>query len=645
MASECLREIIVDLHGCEDISFFQRLLPSLIGMEAFSPLHGPRSIWSDMIRYGRIPARVGSRGNAAMTARVERRLAAIMAADIVGYSHLIELDEDGTLAAIKVLRREIIDPLLADHHGRIAKLMGDGAIVEFGSVVDALACAVAIQKEVSARQTGFGSDRRIVFRIGINLGDVVVEDGDLLGDGVNIAARLEGLAEPGGILVSSTVHDHLQGRLSFHLEDIGDRSLKNIARPVRVYRVGWQSRPAGEQGGAMPTPPARPNRASIAVLPFTNMSSDPEQEYFAEGLAEDLITDLSKVPGLVVIARNSSFAYKGASADLRLVANGLGVRYVVEGSVRRAATRVRINAQLIDASDNSHLWADRFDRDLADIFHVQDEIVGRIVHALADLLPSARPVARRRATNLDAYDLFVRGRVLAPQSPESNKLARALLEEAIALDPDFAEAHVWLALSYWFETTNWGEGVASNREQVRSLAQTAMSLDPNEASAHMILGYVHLYGGEWHEAVSEFETALRINPNHADTWALLSDWKVYEGQTAEAVNCIRKAINLNPHPPGYYYWLCGWAQYGAGQYDDAIATLRREETYRSPSRKILAASLAQLGRMDEAHEEARQFLAMDPQFSVRRWSDTQPFRDETMRQHFMDGYIKAGLPG
>jgi TolB-like protein/class 3 adenylate cyclase/Tfp pilus assembly protein PilF len=580
-----------------------------------------------------------------MTARVERRLAAIMAVDIVGYSHLIELDEDGTLAAIKLLRREIIDPLLADHHGRIAKLMGDGAIVEFGSVVDALACAVAIQKEVSARQTGVGTDRRIVFRIGINLGDVVVEDGDLLGDGVNIAARLEGLAEPGGILVSSTVHDHLQGRLSFHLEDLGDRSLKNIARPVRVYRVGWQSGLAGEQDRAIPTPPALPDRASIAVLPFTNMSSDPEQEYFADGLAEDLITDLSKVPGLLVIARNSSFAYKGGSADLRLVANGLGVRYVVEGSVRRAATRVRINAQLIDASDNSHLWADRFDRDLADIFHVQDEIVGRIVTALADILPSARPVVRRRATNLDAYDLFVRGRVLAPQSPESNKVARDLLEEAIELDPDFAEAHVWLAMSYWFVTTTWGEGVASNREQVRSLAQKAMSLDPNEASAHMILGYIHLYGGEWREAVSEFEAALRINPNHADTWALLSDWKVYEGQAAEAVNCIRKAISLNPHPPGYYYWLCGWAQYGAGQYDDAIETLRREETYRSPSRKILAASLAQLGRMDEAHEEARQFLAMDPQFSVRRWSDTQPFQDEKMRQHFMDGYIKAGLPG
>jgi TolB-like protein/class 3 adenylate cyclase/Tfp pilus assembly protein PilF len=601
-------------------------------------LVGHDHIWQDILASWLV-------GNAAMTARVERRLAAIMAVDIVGYSHLIELDEDGTLAAIKLLRREIIDPLLADHHGRIAKLMGDGAIVEFGSVVDALACAVAIQKEVSARQTGVGTDRRIVFRIGINLGDVVVEDGDLLGDGVNIAARLEGLAEPGGILVSSTVHDHLQGRLSFHLEDLGDRSLKNIARPVRVYRVGWQSRSAGEQDRAIPTPPALPDRASIAVLPFTNMSSDPEQEYFADGLAEDLITDLSKVPGLLVIARNSSFAYKGGSADLRLVANGLGVRYVVEGSVRRAATRVRINAQLIDASDNSHLWADRFDRDLADIFHVQDEIVGRIVTALADILPSARPVVRRRATNLDAYDLFVRGRVLAPQSPESNKVARDLLEEAIELDPDFAEAHVWLAMSYWFVTTTWGEGVASNREQVRSLAQKAMSLDPNEASAHMILGYIHLYGGEWREAVSEFEAALRINPNHADTWALLSDWKVYEGQAAEAVNCIRKAISLNPHPPGYYYWLCGWAQYGAGQYDDAIETLRREETYRSPSRKILAASLAQLGRMDEAHEEARQFLAMDPQFSVRRWSDTQPFQDEKMRQHFMDGYIKAGLPG
>src|SRR5262245_12704751 len=325
--------------------------------------------------------------------RVRRRLTAILAADVVGYSRLMEVDEAGTLAALKSRRKGVLEPLVARHQGRVFKVTGDGVLVEFGSAVDAVQCAMDLQGGMAAANRDQPEDRRVVLRIGINLGDVVVDGSDLYGDGVNIAARLEGLAEPGGIVVSATAHDHVGTKVKAGFEDLGTRTLKNIAQPVRVYRVtGTSAAPA-----AAPQPMA--GKPSIAVLAFTNMSGDPEQEYFVDGLSEDLITDLSKVEGLFVISRHSSFAYKGKSVDVRTIARDLGVRFVVEGSVRRAAARVRINVQLIDANDGTHVWADRFDRELADIFVLQDEVVGRIVGALSGVLPSARPIARQRATN------------------------------------------------------------------------------------------------------------------------------------------------------------------------------------------------------------------------------------------------------
>ena len=574
---------------------------------------------------------------------MERKLAAILAADVVGYSALMAADEAGTFARLRTDRRELFEPEIKKHHGRIFKLMGDGLLAEFGSVVDAVECAVTLQRGMAERNASVPESKHIEIRIGINLGEVIVEGEDRYGDGVNVAARLQQLAEPGGICVSGKVSKEVEKKLAFGFEPMGEHQMKNIAEPIACYRVILQSSPPAQLAQSLSTPPRLPNRAAIAVLPFTNMSSDPEQEYFVDGLAEDLITDLSKVPGLFVISRHSSFAYKGKSIDIRSIAKDLAVRFVVEGSVRRALTRVRINVQLIDAEDGIHLWADRFDRDLADIFSLLDEVVGKIVSALADLLPSARPTPRRRATNLEAYDLFVRGRVLVTQSVESNRAARPLLEKSIELDPGFADAHAWLAMSHLWGFSYWGEPPEPHRSLALAVAQRAVSLDPENASAHAILGYILVQIRKPDEGAADLMTALQINPNHADAWAFLGVMKVLKGSAVEGIDDLRKAFRLNPHPPGWYYWHLGIVQYAAGRYEDAIETLRHEATHRSGSQRILAASLAQLGRVEEAKVEAAQFLAVHPHFSTHQWANAQPFQHEILKR-FVDGYLKAGLP-
>ena len=569
--------------------------------------------------------------------RTERRLAAILAADVVGYSRLVEQDEAGTLAALRAWRKDVLEPLIVKNHGRIFKVMGDGVLIEFGSPVEAVRCAVELQEGMAEANTGAPEDRHIVLRIAVNLGDVVVDGGDCYGDGVNIAARLEGLAQPGGVVVSGTTYDHVRNKIERGFENLGIQKLKNIAEPVRVYRVIGTPRVSVVTGSNVAK-----NKSSIAVLPFLNMSSDPEQEYFADGLTEDLITDLSKVPGLFVIARHSTFAYKGRPLDLRSVAKELGVRFVVEGSVRRAAARMRINVQLIDANDGTHIWADRFDRELADIFVVQDEVVGRIVSALSGVLPAVHPVATKRATNLEAYDLFVRGRMLVNQSAESNRAARPLLERSIELDPGFADAHAWLAMNRLGGWVYWGEA-AESRSLALTAAQRAVSLDPENAGAHAILGEVLIYLGKPDAGAAALTKALEINPNHADAWVIFGEVKVYEGTAMEALEHTRKAFNLNPHPPGWYYWYLGFMEYAAGRYNDAVETLRREGIP-SGSQRILAASLAQLGCVEEAKAEAGRFITAYPDFSIQRWANTQPFQRESDRQHFINGYLKAGLP-
>jgi len=575
--------------------------------------------------------------------RVQRRLAAIVAADVVGYSRLIEQSEAGTLAALKERRRTILAPLVAHHQGRIVKVMGDGVLVEFASAVNAVTCAVELQTRMGEANNGLPEDRRVVLRVGINLGDVVVDGGDLYGDGVNVAARLQSMAGPGDICVSGSVYDQVKRKLDLGFDELGPQTIKNIAEPVAVYRVGSQSSSAHEYPRPVEKEPlSLPSKPSIAVLPFINMSNDPEQEAFVDGLTEDLITDLSRTTGLFVIARNSVFAYKGKPVDVRRIARELGVRHLLEGSARRAAGRVRINAQLIDAVGGDHLWAERFDRGLEDIFAVQDEVTGKIVEALVGRLTN-QP-ARSRPTNMAAYDLCVRARGLSLQTALAAREAIFLLERAIALDPEYAEAHRWLALNLWLGWEFWDRPMDANRALALAEAQRAVALDPNDAGNRWVLGIILGHECRWTESEAEFEATFKLDPNHADAWAIRADLAALGGRPKDAIQHVNKALRLNPHPPGWYYWMLGQAQYVLRDYESAARTLRTPATYRTTSRRTLAASLAQLGRLEDARQEAELFMMSNPNFTIRHWAASQPFRDEEARRHFVEGYRKAGLP-
>ncbi|GEC34913.1 adenylate/guanylate cyclase domain-containing protein [Sinorhizobium fredii] len=547
-----------------------------------------------------------------VSAGPQRKLAVILAADVAGYSRLMERDEEDTHERLQGLLRDVVRPAVETHRGRIFKTAGDGFLVEFASPIEAVRCAVDVQRATAERNKDVAQGRRLAFRMGINLGDVLADQEDVFGDGVNVAARLEAMAEPGGVLITHSVHEHVDRKLPVRFVAQGECALKNIARPIRVFRVSWAPSPAsaGQRGFDPPdVVPTLPQVASIAVLPFATLSSDAEQDYFADGLAEDLITDLSKVDGLLVIARHSSFAYRDRSMDLRTIAKELGVRYLIEGSVRRAAARVRINAQLIDASSASCLWAERLDRDLADIFALQDEVVGKVINALAHALPSVKPLPKRRVTNLEAYDLFVRGRALATQSLRETRAARPLLARAIEIDPGFAGAHAWLAMSHHFDALYYGEPIDEHRAAARAAAEKAVEIDPENADAHIVLGYLRAYEGEFETGVAEFEQGLRLNPNHAAGWAHLADLRVFEGRATEAVECAENSFRLDPYPPGDHYSFLGWAQYAAGRYQDAAETLRHPQAGGPGSKRNLAAALAQLGRTAEAREAGREFLS------------------------------------
>jgi TolB-like protein/Tfp pilus assembly protein PilF len=436
--------------------------------------------------------------------------------------------------------------------------------------------------------------------------------------------------------VSRSVYDQVRRRVHCGFDELGLRTVKNIAEPVQVFRVRHERvEPRHE-------PLPLPDKPSIAVLPFTNLSNDPEQETFADGLTEDLITDLSRNAELFVIARHSSFAYKGKSVDVGRIAKDLGVRYLLEGSARRAAGRVRINVQLIDSVGGGHLWAERFDRSLEDVFGVQDEVTAKTVQALVGRL-TAKPV-RNRPKIIQAYDLCVRGRILTVESPQAAREARLLFQRAIALDPRYAEAYRWLAYNLLLGWLLWGEPTALNRRLALETAEKALALDPNDAGTHFTLGYLLAHEGCWPESDARFAAALELDPNHADTWAVLSDLTTLSGRPTDAIEQLHRALRLNPHPASWYYWSLGQAQYAARQYAAAVETLRREETYRTGSRRILAASLAQLGRMEEARQEAELFMVSNPHFTISYWAATQPFRDEATREHFIEGYRMAGLP-
>ncbi|TJV07419.1 MAG: adenylate cyclase [Mesorhizobium sp.] len=410
-----------------------------------------------------------------------------------------------------------------------------------------------------------------------------------------------------------------------------------------VPRVGYRFAGAVEQlAGAKRKTLPLPDKPSIAVLPFVNLSNDPGQEAFADGLTEDLITDLSRASGLFVIARNSTFAYKGKAMDVREIARELGVRYLLEGSARRAAERVRINAQLVDAMSGEHLWAERFDRRLDDIFAVQDEVIAKIVEALLGRLRAPPP--RNRPSNLEAYDLCVRARKLIDDTPQTAREAHLMLTRAVALDPAYAEAYRWLAMNHWMGWVHWGEPVEPNRRVALELARKAVAIDPNDAGCRWVLGNLLAYERNFEEADAEFARTFELDPNEADAWATLADIATLAGRVEEGLEHIRKAFRLNPFPANWYYLTLGQAQYAARDYEAAVETLRRDETYRTSSRRFLAASLAQLGRLDEARAEVELFLVSNPHFTTSHWVWTEPFRDDAMLEHFVDGFRKAGLP-
>ncbi|MER9758494.1 adenylate/guanylate cyclase domain-containing protein [Mesorhizobium sp. M0138] len=583
--------------------------------------------------------------------RETRKIAAILVSDVVGYSRLAGADEDRILARLRALRSDLIDPTIAVHRGRVVKRTGDGSLVEFSSVVEAVRCAIEVQNAMLERNAGVPDDRRIEFRIGIHLGDVVQErDGDLMGDGVNIAARLEGICEPGNICLSEQAYWQVKSRLDTAINDRGEIQLKNISDPVRVYslQVGVPSKAkpaAPAEPEKLSQPLALPDNPSIAVLPFVNMSGDAEQEFFTDGLTEDIITDLSNVSGFFVIARNSTFAYKGKPADVREIARDLGVKYILEGSARRSNKRLRVNVQLINAAEGgNHVWAERFDREIADIFDVQDEVTRRVVEAISGKIGVKDISARSRPSSLEAYDLCVRSRDKCNISRTDNSEACADLERAIQIDPNYCEAHSNLAISLLFGWMFWGEPQEPSRAKALTHAQRAVEIDPGDSHARRILGCVLLYDRNLDEAKIQFDTAVRLNPNNADAVAWMGELQVYLGKSQAALIACAEALRLNPRPPGWYFWTMGTAQISSGHYEEAVVTLSREETYGTGSRLTLIAALALAGRVPEAREEAGLFLSGSPDWTAGEQAANLPFRSPSFAQPFIDGWRLAGLP-
>jgi TolB-like protein len=585
---------------------------------------------------------------------LERRLVAILAADVVGYTRLMGADEAGTLARLKRFRAEVFDPAIAAEGGRVVKLMGDGALVEFPSVVRAVAAAAALQEAAAAHQAAEPEDRRITLRIGVNLGDVIVEGGDLYGDGVNIAARLEAQAEPGGICVTAKVRDEVGEKLGLAFEDMGEVAVKNVAGTVRIYRI------APARTAPSPKPLALPDKPSVAVLPFANMSGDPEQAYFSDGITEDIITELSRFRSLFVIARNSSFVYRGQAVDLRRVGRELGVRYVVEGSVRRAGGRVRITAQLIEAETGSHLWADRYDRELADIFEVQDEIARVIVSTLANRLAAAEWENRKRRppANPTAYDLLLRGiDVYQRFTRYGNAEARRLYLRAIEADPDLVAAYHRLAWTHLiaFEL-GWEEPPERLVAEARAAAQRAVDLDPAEALAEMTRASACMAGRDYEAADIHARRAIRLNPNDAEIVVLRGNIEILLGDPASGLPLVEQAMRQNPFAPGYYLWIYGMGLYSTGRYAEALAAFREMKDPPTVIHAKVAATLARLGRMDEAAREMAAFLrlaesehASYPGEDAAAWrnyfSQSLQFRNPADLDRWMEGFRLAGLPG
>ena len=584
--------------------------------------------------------------------QIKRKLAAILAADIAGYSRLMGADEAGTLARLKEYRRELIDPKNKQYRGRVVKTTGDGILIEFPSVVDAISCSIEVQQGMRERNADIPPGKRIEFRIGINLGDVIVEGRDLYGDGVNIAARLEGLAEPGGICISQTVLNHARGKIAFDFEDLGELALKNIVRPVHVYRLLLNSSRGDVASPSSEPQLALPDKPSIAVLPFQNMSDDPEQEYFADGMVEEITTALSRFKWLFVIARNSSFTFKGTSVDIKEVRRRLGVRYVLEGSVRKASGKVRITGQLIDAVSGAHIWADRFERDLTDVFALQDEVTVAVVSAIQPkLLQTEIAMAtRRRPENLTAYDFFLRAmQQYYPMTREGLAETIRLAHRALELDPQFGFV---AALAGACHTQNILQGYAIDpqfdRKEAVRLLRLALSVDDGDPDTLAMACKISTWMvGDCESTIEMAEKAVALNPNSFFAW--YSRGYAYlklAGLPEEGVRSFERAIRMNPVGPLLLHPLAGMGQafIELRRFDEAILAgkkaLHQRPDY-SPAYRCLASAYAHLGRDAEAREAAARLLEVDPAFTITGFIARG---GQSKAKRLIEGLSKAGLP-
>jgi adenylate cyclase len=577
-----------------------------------------------------------------------RRLAAIVAADVAGYSRLMGQDEAGTARALRE-HRTAADPLVAEHGGRIVKTTGDGVLIEFASVVGAVQCALALQTLSAERNAGIAGERRMEWRIGIHLGDVLVEGDDILGDGVNIAARLEGIAEPGGICISEDAFRQVRGKVEVEFTDIGEQSLKNIARPLRVYRAGSASAP---EPAAPATGLPLPDKPSIAVLPFANMSGDPEQEYFADGMVEEIITALSRIRWLFVIARNSSFTYKGEAIDVKQVGRELGVRYVLEGSVRKAGGRVRITAQLIDAQSGTHLWADRFDGSLEDVFDLQDKVAISVAGVIEPTLRQAEieRARRKRPESLDAYDLYLRALPFAYTSmPEEADKALGFLERAIKLEPDFAVGHAMIA---WAHEQRYLRGGLLEEEKTSALrhARLAIAAGSDDATALAIAGLVigFLDPRDYAAALDAFDRSLTLSPSSALALGFSAVTRAWRGESASAIQQAEQALRLSPFDPlsNIRHMAIAIAHFVAGRFEEAAAAANRAAQAQprfSPPYWMRAAALANLGRADEAKIVAQRLLEVQPQFTIASITSA-PFANREILDALGNALRRVGLP-
>jgi TolB-like protein len=567
---------------------------------------------------------------------VQRRLAAILAADVVGYSRLMEQDEAGTLAALKERRKAILDPLMAVHRGRMVKVMGDGVLMEFASAVNAVACAVELQKRMAAANDGLPEERRILLRVGINLGDVMVEGGDLYGDGVNVAARLEGIAEPGGVLVSGTTFDHVRNKIDAGFDDIGVKSLKNIAEPVRAYRVVGMSK--------MPAAAPQPVQAnpSIAVLPFINMSGDLEQQYFSDGITEDIITELSHFRELLVIARNSSFRYRDKANDLGRIGRELGVQYIVEGSIRASLRRVRITAGVVDVATGNQLWTQRYDRDMRDIFAVQDEVAQSIAATVEGRVAAsgARRSRRKPTHDLVAYDYFLQGRERLERY--DTVAAGALFRRATELDPEFARAHALLS-----QATIMIGNTDQRPEMLHeglALARTAVSLDESDPLSHMALGFAYTIARQFDLAGLHTDRAIKLNPANLRIASERAVWLTFVGRPEDALNLLDANLKRDPFPPQSFWASRGFALFACRRYEESIQAFGRVARPNLWHCFYLASAHAHLGLTDQARSYVRELLRMQPAFTLGQVGSIETFQDPAGLDHLLEGLRKAGLP-